>query len=1030
MDLTLTTARATHLVADSRRAPTRNAAAPNKDNKDAQEGVHAKLIGRHSEKPDSELFGHERGAFTGALSQQVGRFQLTDRGTLFLDEIGEFSLELQRKLLRAVQSTNELNFRPIVDSISGLVFTLNPAGEVELLNRQVLEYFGKTPEELKGWATSDAIHPDDLPRVVAAFAYSIESGNPYDIEQRCRRADGVYRWFHARGLPQRDVKGRIVRWYFLLTDIDDRKQAEEKLRRSEASLHDAQRISRTGSWRHDFSSGTIIVSPELNRIFGNKIDEDASTPELYFSRIHPEDGKRIQELFERSEIQKTDFQADYRLVLPDGTIKHVHSIGRPILNGQGNLVEFVGTTTDITERKVAEELRAEKAREVALRADVSMAFGKINLREMLRDCTEAMVRHLDAAFARIWTVNKAGDVLELQASSGMYTNIDGTYSRLPIGELVIGRIAQQRKPYLNNDVPNDPEIIESNWRVEGQAGVAVAGYPLIAGDRVVGVMAVFARTVLTASTLDTLAAVADAISEAIERQRLEGELQHERDRLRLLLDLNNRVASNLDLPEFFQAISSELRRVFECDCVSLALPEPGGTNLRVSNLDFPDGKGFAREEAVVRIDGSPSGEVFRSGKSLVLNSDELNRVSAEIDPAMGEGYRSRCFLPVISRSLVLGTLTVGRTKKQEIFTQEEIEFLSQVASQIAITLKNALEYGQVTETKQRLVEQKLYLEDEIRIERNFEEIIGNSPRLKDVLESVRTVAPADSTVLIQGETGTGKELIARAIHELSPRKGQAFVKVNCAAIPSGLLESELFGHEKGAFTGAIAQKIGRFELAHKGTLFLDEIGDIPLELQPKLLRVLQEQEFERLGSIRTQRVDVRLLAATNAGLTQMVAEKKFRSDLYYRLNVFPINVPSLRDRRDDIPLLVRHFANKYARRIGKRIESITTETMDALSRYAWPGNIRELQNLMERAVLLSKGASLRVPLGEIFTDSDPGAISGGNALEQAEREQIVRALCESNWVVGGARGAAARLGLKRTALAYKMQKFGISRPPQ
>ena len=343
---------------------------------------------------------------------------------------------------------------------------------------------------------------------------------------------------------------------------------------------------------------------------------------------------------------------------------------------------------------------------------------------------------------------------------------------------------------------------------------------------------------------------------------------------------------------------------------------------------------------------------------------------------------------------------------------------------------NPTEYGQMSDAKERLVEQKLYFEDEIRFEHNFEEIIGNSPRLKDVFESVRTVAPADSTVLIQGATGTGKELIARAIHDLSPRKGQAFVKVNCAAIPLGLLESELFGHEKGAFTGAIAQRIGRFELAHKGTLFLDEVGDIPLELQPKLLRVLQEQEFERLGSTRTQRVDVRLLAATNAGLTQMVAEKKFRSDLYYRLNVFPIKVPALRDRREDIPLLVRHFANKYARRMGKQIESIPTETMDALSRYAWPGNIRELQNLMERAVLLSKGLSLRVPLGEIFTDSEPGAIGGGNALEQAEREQIVRALRESHWVVGGARGAAARLGLKRTALAYKMQKFGISRPPQ
>ncbi len=327
---------------------------------------------------------------------------------------------------------------------------------------------------------------------------------------------------------------------------------------------------------------------------------------------------------------------------------------------------------------------------------------------------------------------------------------------------------------------------------------------------------------------------------------------------------------------------------------------------------------------------------------------------------------------------------------------------------------------------------ELYISlDEDTIEENtFEGIVGSNARLKAVLEDVQIVAPADSTALILGETGTGKELIARAIHELSPRKNYAFVKVNCAAIPSGLLESELFGHERGAFTGAIAQKIGRFELANKGTLFLDEIGDIPLELQPKLLRVLQEQEFERLGSTRTQRVDVRVVAATNADLAPMVAEKKFRSDLYYRLNVFPIGLPPLRDRRDDIPRLVRHFANKYARRMGKHIEKISKRTMQALCRHTWPGNIRELQNLMERAVLLSPGPSLRVPLTDISNVVDLSGASDGSALAQVERELILRALRESNWVVGGTRGAAARLRLNRTGLAYKMKKFGISRPTQ
>jgi formate hydrogenlyase transcriptional activator len=327
-----------------------------------------------------------------------------------------------------------------------------------------------------------------------------------------------------------------------------------------------------------------------------------------------------------------------------------------------------------------------------------------------------------------------------------------------------------------------------------------------------------------------------------------------------------------------------------------------------------------------------------------------------------------------------------------------------------------------------LSKESLSLEEEPNVEHEVQDLVGNSAELKAVLEDIEIVAPYDSSVLIQGETGTGKELIARAIHNLSPRKQYPFVKINCAAIPSGLLESELFGHEKGAFTGAIAQRIGRFELASKGTLFLDEVGDIPIELQPKLLRVLQEQEFERLGGTRTQRVDVRILAATNADLAQLVVEREFRSDLYYRLNVFPIIIPPLRERRDDIPRLVRHFANKYARRMGKRVECISTQTMNALLRYAWPGNIRELQNLMERAVLLSTGPSLRVPLKGILTAIDFGAATESNALDRAERELIMRALRDCNWVVGGTRGAAALLGLNRTGLAYKIKKFRISRP--
>jgi formate hydrogenlyase transcriptional activator len=521
--------------------------------------------------------------------------------------------------------------------------------------------------------------------------------------------------------------------------------------------------------------------------------------------------------------------------------------------------------------------------------------------------------------------------------------------------------------------------------------------------------------------------------EISECRRLEHELQQERDRLRLLLDLNNRVASQLDLRSTFEAISSELRRVFDCDFVGLALPESSGRQLRQYMIDFPDSKGLFKEGALYPIEGSLSGFVFRNIKPFLLNEFSEGRAIWSSNRnfyrrTTEEGpFESGYFVPLVREKRVLGVLQLTSRKKHS-FTEQDVEFIGQVANQIALALNNALQYQVVSDTKERLTEQTLYLEDEIRVEQNFEEIVGKSLGLKGVLESIQIVAPVDSTVLILGETGTGKELVARAIHDQSSRRGKPFVKVNCAAIPSGLLESELFGHEKGAFTGAIALKIGRFELAHNGTLFLDEVGDIPLELQPKLLRILQEQEFERLGSTRTQKVDVRLLAATNCDLTQMVAEKKFRSDLYYRLNVFPLAVPPLRERRDDIPLLVRHFANKYSQRMGKKIESIPGNAIDALCRYGWPGNIRELQNLMERAVLLSSGPSLRVPLADILTGQDGGKTSDGNVLEEAERGLILKALRETNWLVGGPQGAATRLGLSRTTLAYKMQRLGIFRP--
>ena len=411
---------------------------------------------------------------------------------------------------------------------------------------------------------------------------------------------------------------------------------------------------------------------------------------------------------------------------------------------------------------------------------------------------------------------------------------------------------------------------------------------------------------------------------------------------------------------------------------------------------------------------------------MLAAKDFANYDSGAVKLLQAERVRSLCCVPLVTRDRALGAITVA-SFRDEAFTHQDLDLLTHVANQVAVAVENALAFEEIDSLKNKLAEEKLYLEDEIRSEQNFEEIIGESTALRNILKQVETVAPTDSTVLIQGETGTGKELIARAIHDISSRRERTFVKINCAAIPTGLLESELFGHERGAFTGAIAQKIGRFELADRGTLFLDEVGDIPLELQPKLLRVLQEQEFERLGGTRTTKINVRLVAATNRDLVQMVADREFRSDLFYRLNVFPIQVPPLRQRREDIPVLVRYFAQKYARQMKRTVDSISTETMTALTNYHWPGNIRELENLIERAVILSRGPTLEVPLAELREPAEQ-LLDAAQTLEANERDHILRTLQESHWVLAGPNGAAVRLGIKRTTLQSRMNKLGIQRP--
>jgi formate hydrogenlyase transcriptional activator len=490
------------------------------------------------------------------------------------------------------------------------------------------------------------------------------------------------------------------------------------------------------------------------------------------------------------------------------------------------------------------------------------------------------------------------------------------------------------------------------------------------------------------------------------------------------LEINNTLISNLNLRELLAAISNCLRRVIPHDVAGLALHDPTINKLRVNALEGPADENVFIADEIIELDGTPSGRAFTTRQPVISTPGDQPGSSL----AQRAGLKSGVVIPLISHDRALGTLGVG-SQQENAFTEDDAELLNQVGKQVAIAVDNALAFRQIDELKNQLTEEKLYLEEEIRTEYNFEEIIGNSSTLRRVLQDVETVAATDSTVLIYGETGTGKELIAHAIHNLSPRRERTLVKVNCAAIPMGLLESEFFGHERGAFTGAVDRRIGRFELADKGTIFLDEVEDIPLELQSKLLRVLQEHEFERLGSSRTQRVDVRIIAATNTDLTELVAERKFRSDLYYRLNVFPINVPPLRDRAEDIPLLVHFFANRFAQQMKKKIQSVPKETMAALVSYNWPGNIRELQNLVERGVILSRGSTLEIPLAELKRATRATTqVNTSTTLESVERDHILRILSETRWVIGGPAGAAARLGMNRTTLNHRMRKLGISRP--
>jgi formate hydrogenlyase transcriptional activator len=655
--------------------------------------------------------------------------------------------------------------------------------------------------------------------------------------------------------------------------------------------------------------------------------------------------------------------------------------------------------------------------------------GRTDLRSLLSGVSDSLCRIVNFDHIGLILHNRDENVMQ-----GYILNALGnpviTELRLPVEDDPAGWVWQHQQPLvfaLQSEI-RWPEFVR---RARGEFGInTMVLVPLTAGNNRLGTFGFSSVAPLdpTPAEMAFLERIAIEFAVAVDSFLARQEAIRERDRLQTLFDITNALVSKLSPDDLFSAISGQLAKVVPHDFSVLTLRDDTG-KLEMVALHFTGTPLFDKAQGRISPDGMPAAEAMATGKPVIVRGPDMDRYrSPHFRRIVELGCNSGCSVPLVTSNGTVGTLDMARIS-DDPWTEEDIRFLAPVSRQIAIAVENALAYRELSDMKERLATEKLYLEDEIRLDHNNGNMVGEGAAFQSVLKGVQIVAPTDATVLILGETGTGKELVARAIHETSTRARRSFVKVNCAAIPASLLESELFGHEKGSFTGAVAQKIGRFELADHGTLFLDEIGEMPLELQPKLLRAIQDQEFERVGGNRTIRTNVRFIAATNRDLKAMVEEATFRADLYYRLHVFPLNVPPLRERREDIPLLTRYFVQKHAQRLDRTIEAIPTKALELLVNYNWPGNIRELQNVIERSVILTNGPELRVAMPELSAGSGQMAprSRASNHFDGAERARILEALKEANGIVGGPNGAAARLGLRRTTLQSRMRKYNIGR---
>jgi PAS domain S-box-containing protein len=861
--------------------------------------------------------------------------------------------EIKQRTEAARRSEREL--RDVVNTVPAHVWSTSPEGEVDFVNDRWLQFTGLTLDGASGWKWEAVLHPDDRTRVVADWHTAVKNGQATESEARVRRADGEYCWWFIRNVPLRDETGKIVRWYGTAIDIEDRKRAEQALRRSEAYLAEAHRLAKTGSWAYSPAAEKCIYwSDEMLRIFG--LDPQRSNlpdREEFLRLVHPEDRDRFNERIDKAFSEKADFVQDYRIVLTDGTVKHIHGIGHPVLDETGNIVEYVGTDADVTERKRDEE---------ALQRSESYLAEAQKLTH-----TGSWAAQVSQKENVYWS--------NVYWSKEMYRIFGLDPGPTPPSPM---EVARRLHPEY---APDHPRVVER--AIRGGTDFEI-DHRLLLPDGTAKYVHVVGHPVLNAS--GDVTELVGTTMDVTEQHEARAALQAAFEKIK--------------------AEETELRRMTDAIASFIYVFRPDGTAL-YANQAVLDYTGLTLEE--VQREDFPA---------RIFHPEDVERLLEKRNETLARGKP----FEVEKREL-------GKDGKYRWFLVR-YNPLRDDQGHIIRWYATGTDIEDRKRAEESMRDENLALREQIDHAFMFEEIVGSSPALQTVLSSIVKVAPTDSTVLITGETGTGKELIARAIHKHSRRSGQAFISVNCASIPSSLIASELFGHEKGAFTGAVQRRQGRFEMAHSGTIFLDEVGELPAETQIALLRVLQERQFERVGGNRIIPTDVRVIAATNRDLTAAIAAGTFRADLFYRFNVFPIEVPPLRKRTEDIPMLVEYFVKRYAEKMGKQIRKIDKSTLERCQSYPWPGNIRELQNIVERSVILCGGDTFWIEKAwlashEAARQELPGPLQ--DTLQNHERKIIETALAESNGKVAGPQGAAAKLGIPRSTLDTKIKHLGIKK---